>query len=386
METILKETSTNEEIFLQTIFDFFDCRTLSEHLIYLDDLLINKNYKKQFNEENLHFISSKIFNLLVNSHSLMKQPSKTMLYFEESLKIPEHLIQHEQKKLSFYPIYLRNKEICNPLKALLRLFKNHSLDFYKKNLENWINEGLANKKGITTIKLTFPLYIGLKKMMGACWLIHERAISKNSYKDLVFHREADEFSLSCPLLLQEEYLANPYLMIESFFSFACLNEYREDLTHWFKAALNENICYEQSSDLLFIHDQFTQLIHAGYLIGLSKPVYEPQVNYTKNHETFGHWLLDRMEYNYVVLTLSPHYNENPIDYCAENLTLDQVTKLRYGLKEWLDAALSKNNSITSLNHMYIFDQYEELQKIVEALFLLIIEPALSHHSPKLTTL
>ena len=186
-----------------------------------------------------------------------------------------------------------------------------------------------------------------------------------------------EFSLSCPLLLSDEYLVNPYLLVESFFSFASLNEYRTDLTQWFKTAINEHHRHENASDLLFIHNQFTQLIHAGYLIGNAHLTYQPMHNYTKQHDTFGQWLLARMDNQYIIQTLSPYFKEHPLQYCAKNLTFDHIIKLRYGLKEWLDAALSKNSSITSLDHSYIFDQFEELQKIAEALFLLIIQPAIT---------
>ena len=84
-----------------------------------------------------------------------------------------------------------------------------------------------------------------------------------------------------------------------------------------------------------------------------------------------------MENQYCIQTLSPHYAQNPLLYCTENLTLNHVIKLRVGLKEWLEAALSKSTSITCLDPSYIFDQFEELQKMLEALFLLIVQPALA---------
>ena len=380
METITKEKQPNEEVLLYFIHDFFDCRKLSEHLIFLDywmeKLLFNQSHRKYLNVSDLLFFSTKFFNLLTACHDIGHLDYKNQLYFEESVKIHENFIPEEQKLLTFYPTYLRSKEICNPTLIFNSIFKNHTLDFYKKTLENWVEENLSIKDNAKNVKLIFPTYRNLKRMIEACWLIHERLITKNSYQSLCVNDPIHDFSISCPLLLKDEYLSNPYLMIESFFSFASIDEYREDLTQWFKAALNDCRSYENPNDLLFIHNQFVQIIHAGYLIGTSQLIYQPTTNYTKLHATFGHWLLARVENQYTIQTLSPHFKENPIAYCSENLTLNHVIKLRYGLKEWLEAALSENNSITSLDHTFIFDQFEDLQKILEAMFLIIISPTL----------
>ena len=360
MKTLLNTNQPHEEILCTLIADFFDCRKLSAHLIFLDRWMemafTNQRYKKSLHPSNLLFFATKFLNLLAACHEVHQVAPEKIFPFEEKIKIHESLI------LS-YPYYLRTKEICNPIVVFHSIFKNHTLEFYQNALQNWSNSteiGNLEEKA----KLILPTYKNLKRMMEACWLIHERLNNQTSTVN---------FSLSCPLLLKDEYLTNPYLMIESFFSFASVEEYKQDLTHWFKVALNDQLTYENASDLLFIHNQFTQLIHAGYLIGTSKLVYKPSTNYTKQHPTFGHWLLARTE-NHTIHTLPPHFRENLIEFCSEILTLPHVTKLRYGLKEWLEAALSQNNSITTLDPPYIFDQYEDLQKIVEASFLLITQP------------
>ena len=381
METITKETQTNEEILLDFIHDLFDCRKLPQHLIFLDSwmekVLINRPHKKQLCASDLLFFSAKFLRLLGACHEIRSNSKENALYFEESIKIPANFIGKEQKLLTFYPNYLRIKEICNPMLVFHSIFKNDTLDFYNYTLQNWVNEGLSNDNEPENVKLIFPIYKSLKRMIEACWLIHERAVSKNSYQSLSTDHTNIDFSLSCPLLLNDEYRNDPYLQVESFFSFADIHEYREDLTQWFKAALNDQHCYKNANDLLFIHNQFVQLLHAGYLIGISQLVYKPELNYTTQHATFGHWLLARMENQYTIQLLSPHFKENPIEYCRENLTLNHVIKIRYGLKEWLEAALSKNSSITSLDHPYLFDQFEDLQKLLEALFLLVVQPALA---------
>ncbi|HTN00220.1 MAG TPA: hypothetical protein VL088_15800 [Pedobacter sp.] len=384
METTTTERKTNEETFLHLIYDFFDCRTLPAHMIFLDywleKALINKQHKKYLNAKDITFFSTKFLALLGFCHKIHTKETKNSIYFEESIKIPDGYILKEQQLLLLYPNYLRTREICNPLLAFQSIFKNCTLDFYTTSINIWANEIIAEKSK----RHILQTYFSLKRMMEACWLIHERSVSKNSYQYILNAvNPTHDFALSCPLLLTDEYLGNPYLMVEEFFSFASIDEYKEDLTKWFKMALNNQESYENANDLLFIHNQMLQLIHAGYLIGILRLTYLPKTNYTTQHETFGHWLIARMEtistangisYGNPVQLLSPHFKENPIDYCIEKLTIDHIIKIRYGLKEWLEAALSKNSNITNLDHIYIFDQFEELQKIMEALFLLIIQP------------
>ncbi len=390
METklIIDENQKKEDILLFLIQDFFDCRKLSEHLIFLDywaeNVLTNQQHKKYLNASDLLFFSNQFLNLLTACNEINISAVEMLPHFEESLKIPEDFIKKEQKKLIAYPNYLRTKEICNPLLVFQSIFKNNTINFYKTTIQDWVNEGLSSHYEPENAKLIFPTYNSLKKMVEACWLIHERSISKNTYQ-LLYHKPLNfDFSLSCPLLLSEEQLINPYLMVESFFSFAGINEYREDLTQWFKAALNENTRFENPNDLLFIHNQFTQLIHAGFLIGATQMAYVPEANYSTSYATLGHWLLAKMDDDYLkinpIQNLSPHFSENPINYLNESLTFNHIIKIRQGLKEWLEAALSKNTSIAVLDHVYIFDQFEELQKILEALFLLIVQPALSDKS------
>ncbi len=385
METVTTERLTNEEILINLIQDFFDCRKVSEHLIFLDywleKILANRQHKKYLNVKDLAFFSIKFQNLLTSCSKITQTQPINSGYFEECTKISETYILRERELLLFYPIYLSSKEICNPLLALGHIFKNQSLDFYTRSIRTWATEYTASGLKKQNVKPLLDIYIGLKRMVEACWLIHERTISKRSYRsNLTAINFNHDFALSCPLLFSDEYLANPYLMVEDFFSFAGINEYREDLTKWFKIALNDQESCENASDLLFIHNQFLQLLHAGYLIGLQQLTYTPETPYTSNHETFGHWLLARMEADSSdnpIQVLSPHFKENPLAYCIENLTINYIIKMRYGLKEWLEAGLSRNSSITALAHSYIFDQFEELQKIMEALYSLIMQPTLA---------
>ena len=62
---------------------------------------------------------------------------------------------------------------------------------------------------------------------------------------------------------------------------------------------------------------------------------------------------------------------DPLAFCKETLTLNNIVQLRYGLSEWLDAGLSNRSSINSLPPAYGFAQYLTLQKLIEAFYLII---------------
>lgn len=379
METTTIERKTNDETLLHLIQDFFDCRKLNEHLIFLDNwlekALAKQSHKKYRKHGDLSFFATKFSNLIHACYEISTTATSGAIYFNESVKISANYLMEEQKLLLFYPSLLRVKEICNPLLVFQNIFKLRNFDFYSLSAATKSQDS----------KVIFKVYNGLKKLIEACWLIHERSISKNSFQRLNTLNPNCNFALSCPLLLSDEFVSNPYLMVEEFFSYASVDEYREDLAQWFSFALHDQESHENATDLLFIHNQFLQLIQAAYLIGVFQIPYLPKKGYTSKHETFGHWILARMEdtslvKGYKAQYLSPHFQENPIEYCIEKMTISEVIKLRYGLKEWLEAALSKNRNITHLAPYYIFDQFKELQKIMEALFLLIAKPALRDQS------
>jgi hypothetical protein len=377
METRTIETKTNDEMLLQLIQDFFDCRKPNEHLQFLDNwlekALARRLYKKHLHHWELPFFATKFSNLIQACYEINATATCESIYFNESVKISANYLLKEQRLLLFYPNLLRVKEICKPLLVFQHVFKQRSFNFYSLS-------AVAKYQSPKTI---FQVYNGLKRIVEACWLIHERSISKNSFRDVFTINPNNAFALSCPLLLTDEFVQNPYLMVEEFFSYGSIEEYKRDLAEWFSLALNDEEGYENATDLVFIHNQFLQLIQAAYLIGTCKMPYLPKTPYTSQHETFGHWILDKMETSsfkkgYRAQYLSLHFQENPIHYCIENMTINDVTKLRYGLKEWLEAALSKNRNITHLPHCYIFDQFKELHSIMEAAFLLVAQPALTN--------
>jgi hypothetical protein len=152
---------------------------------------------------------------------------------------------------------------------------------------------------------------------------------------------ATAFALTSPLLLNNEQQENPYLFLNAFFEFASIEEYKEEMSEWFRTAVSEGVIYEGANNLLFLHSQITQLLNAGFLIA-SKEQHSNSAN------TF-------------------------LRYVVETLTIEAITGIRYGLREWLFSALSMECDLSNVEHQYSFALYDRLLKIIEALHEVMID-------------
>ncbi|TKC10419.1 hypothetical protein FA048_09525 [Pedobacter polaris] len=373
----------NETKFLDDIQGFFSTSALNDHLLFIDywmELLLGgKPRKKRINLSNLYFFYEKMVILFESCHELLQLPQELPL-LENKAKVETTFLITEKQTLSYFPYQLKVQELINPFKAIKAVFKKHDLHFYLQILKKWIAVGLNTGSIIENTTFIVPLYGNAKKLIAACWLIHERIVSKNSFRIPTYQNPLLNFALTEPFLFEPKVAANPFSMIESFFSFTNLSGYRQELQKWYTAAITENLRYENPNDLFFIYNQYLLLIQAGYFIVTNNLTYKPKPN-QNNQQVFGQWLLkirdDHIENGELTLSdESPHllalnYRTNPLAYCKEQLTLPNIIKLRLGLKEWLEAGLSNNVDINGITPEYAFEQYLTLQKITEAFYIII---------------
>jgi|GEM_PF-1039138 len=389
METLAfnSKSSTIVENFFEIIHDFFDYRKVGSHLRFLDYWAEHisgcRSHKKYLRPSELLFYIEKITGLLNAGDGLIKENAG--IEIQKMIEMPENLLRLEQQTLLAWPCALKTKELCNPLSVIHSIFKTATTGFYKDELQRWLEAGLKPTVIREPIQL-YPVYRDIRRFIEACWLIHERAISKNSRQIFQYSLANIHFSLSCPLLLKDEYLDNPYQNLETFFSFSTLDSYKNDLKQWLKVALEENNVYENPSDLYFLYAQFTQLLQACYLIGTCHLIYRPQIPYSEKNMTFGHWVLamtfphEKAPYpfDYVIQNLPEAYHENPVRFFSEKLTLLNIINIRKRLEGWFEAGISHRNSLITLDYDSIYEQYEILLQLIEAAFLLIVAPALHH--------
>lgn len=373
----------NEIKFMDGIQEFFGTRTVKNHLTFIDkwmELLLGGKFHKRWTKPgDLYFFYERIEVLFQVSHQLHQTP-KSFVELEASATVDKDFLAIEKQLLTYFPHQLKKKELLNPLKAIRAVFKEQDLQYYQQTLKEWVAEGLNDNCATENADYIIPLYTNAKKLIAACWLIHERVATKNSFKSLTYPNPLFNFALTEPFLFNAEEVNDPYSVVESFFNFTNLSGYREELQKCFIAAITERLAHEKPSTLFFIHNQYISLIQAGYIIVSKKISYVPKPNKYAG-KTLGQWMLDVRDKDAKNGELdksdeAPHLlsmqeRANPLAYCSEILTDANLVKLRFGLSEWLGAGLSCNTSIDGLDYDCAFGLYLTLQKLTEAFYLII---------------
>ncbi len=381
----MKEQKINfkENEFLTTVEEFFDARDVTNYLHMVDhwmELLLGGKSNKRWGDPsqlyNFYSLASKLFE---SANDLINTPndSKTI---ENNTTVKLAFLVNEKQVLAYFPYQLKQKELLKPFKVIKSLFKNEEIGFYHKTLNAWLAAGLSNNYVAENADLIIPLYRNTKRLIIACWLIHERTISKNSHKSPVYHNHLLNYALTEPSLFNKNEANDPFSTVEFFFNFTNLSGYREYLQSFYMAAINPDLCYKNPSTLYFIYNQYNSLLQAGYLIAAQKLNYVPRSNKYAG-KTLGEWLFGvrDKEINEGTLELSdemPHAlslqeRANPMGYCVSALTHEHVIKLRFGLKEWFDAGISNQTSVHEVDDFCWYEFYLDLQKLTEAFYLII---------------
>lgn len=375
--------NSNENKILATIKDFFVARSINDHLHFIDRwvelLLSGQRYYKWTKPDDLHLYYEKIDKLFEQVYELIKQP-ELFIKLKADQTIEMDFLAKEKQKNDYFSYVLKEKQLVNPFKTFNAIFKKHDFNYYHKALKIWLAKGLQDKCNAANGLCIFPLYGALKKIILACWLIFKRTIDKNSFTHNTEPNTRLNFALTEPSLFVNKDVNDPFSVIESLFSFTNLSGYRKELQIWYQSATVEDKAHDEPNNLLFIFNQYQLLIQAGYFIVANNVNYHPQPNRFGN-QTMAQWLgvvrdqqikagqLDLSDETARLLTMQER--ANPLIYCRATLTHQNVIKLRLGLKEWLDAGLSKTTSIYDIAPEYIFDQYITLQKLTEAFYLII---------------
>jgi hypothetical protein len=188
------------------------------------------------------------------------------------------------------------------------------------------------------------------------------------------------FEYTCPLLLSFEHRLDPFLEVEDFFDSASLRYYTSELRSWFQISLTEDMEIENHSNLIFFHNQLIRLLQAGHFIIENNSKY-PSKYYLETAERFKEWVSNKRKEkfdegtgragHYEILFLSDAEIANPLSYLKEILTLSRIAEIRYGLQEWIYCSFNGQSSIGTMEAKYVFNLFEDVEKIIELLFLLI---------------
>lgn len=381
------ENNLKEKEFLATVEHFFDARNVNSYLTFTDhwmeELLgkkLAKNRRKPSERYDVYGLISELFeqaNDLANC-------TEGLSMIEHSAKVNLVFLTNEKHVLDYFPYQLKQKELLNPVLVILKTFRKITVKYYLKTLKEWVKIGLSSSYAAENADLIVPLYQNIKRIISACWLIHERAISKNSYQVPSYQNAILNFALTAPSLFTPQEIKNPFSVIEFFFNYTNLSGYREELQKYYIAAINEDQVHENPSTSFFIHNQYISLIQAGFIIVSNNLKYVAKVN-EYGGKTLGQWMLNVRDRQVkegeieisdeAVQVLKIQERADPMLYCKQTLTYENVIKLRFCLKECFDAGLHNRSCIENLDQGEAYELYLTLQKLTEAFYLIITADA-----------
>jgi len=206
----MKNRTLNEQPLILFLESFFGTRSLVQHLHFFEDwfqfILTDSFFSKGSNPVDILYAHDQLVELYEESFNLIKDKS---IFDAISLEFSK---EFKQTKSDWNLQYLSEEEIINPLAVIGANFEGYNFAYYKAALRDWLEKALDAGVSTSTSQNIFPLYFNSKKLMEACWLLHQYAKGKKVQhkNDLIY------FEQTCPLLLDESNLIDPYKQIESF--------------------------------------------------------------------------------------------------------------------------------------------------------------------------
>jgi hypothetical protein len=369
--------------FIDAIESFFSSDGVNHHLEFLKRWLNPPqnefDYSPQKHPAQLLGFYEKLLPLFDYSDLIFNR-SETDAAFVKAIAADDCNLERESVLLDYCPKLLTKGEMRNPKLTFLDIFIFFESDSYKFIYKEWLLAGLENNLDLDWDQHIFPFYENTKKMLEACWLIHERVITKNSFKSIDRYYHMAMFESTSPLAFDQELFDHPFSIIESFFSLDNLAGHKTYLKNWYKTALSKENCVSNVADYFFLYNQFTRLLNVGYLIATKKLIYQATLpeelatakdNFIAD-EAYKAGLCE-------VNTLPTQYVENPYRFVEFFFVPEKIKQLRLGLLEWLYAAFSTRNSIKLMDKEFLFEQYETMLMIIEAFFVMIGNPLLGEY-------
>ncbi|GGG98856.1 hypothetical protein [Pedobacter zeae] len=367
--------------FIDAIKSFFSLNGVSYHLNFLKNWLNPPQNEFDFSPQKhpakLLVFYEKLVPLFDYSDLIFNRIESDTA-FVKAIGADECGVERETVLLDYCPKLLSIGEMQNPNLTFFDIFLFLQSDTYKVMYKEWLLAALENNLDLDWDEYIFMFYENTKKMLEACWLIHERIITKNSFKSIDHYYHMAIFESTSPLAFEPELLQDPFKAIEFFFSLDNLTGHKAYLKNWYKAALAEEQCLSNVADYFFLYNQFTKLLNAGYLITAKKLIYQgappeglpPAAAHSINGGTSSK---ERCEVN----TLAAEHIANPYLFVASLFIPEKIKQLRLGLLEWLYAAFSTRSSIKLMDKEFLFEQYEAMMMMMEAFFVMISDPTLS---------
>lgn len=358
---------------------FFELKSVSGYLYFMDEwmelVLAGQPAEKKYAPADLLFFYGLLAELYEISFATNKEVSATKNLISKHSSVTEDLLDYEIYCHFNHTRYLTAEERMQPLQTLNFLDDEAQLSVYKNFLFEWLSRSLEEGVSDGFDSSIFPLYRNTKRLIEASWLIYERLLSALEMPSTVI--KINHFKDTCPILLKNECLKNPYHQVIQFFREKSLGSYRNQLKAWFKAVMANNLAMVAPPDFIYLHDQLTRLLEACYLISAYQIPTSTPTSASAQPYLFSSWLAlqniihtsPEENNSYEILTLQEDEKASPLDVFPPLLTLENIFKIRADLKEWSYCGSKAGHTAPATGSA--FDLYEMLIKIMELALLLV---------------
>ncbi len=221
--------------FINAIESFFAMGSISNSLQFLKNWLNPPQNECEFSPQKhpaqLVRFYEKLLPLFEYADRIFNH-SEADAAFVKAITADENSLERESVLLDYCPKLLSKGEMQNPKLTFLEMFLFFQSPSYKASYNEWLLAGLENTLDQEWDGDIYPLYGNTKKMLEACWLIHERIITKNSFKSIDRYYHLAVFESTSPLAFDKALFGNPFAVIESFFALDNLAGHKSYLKNW----------------------------------------------------------------------------------------------------------------------------------------------------------
>ncbi len=176
----------------------------------------------------------------------------------------------------FYPRYINEQEINDPLWVIKDFFSVDWLPGHLENLQRWrkyvIEETYFKDKNNGPVSLLFAHKLNLR-LIEAMYVLSLSKTAKQSLNKIHLNfnpqlqLEQSQW-MDYPAHLSEEELINPYLAVKQFFKAYTVEQYREFLNEWLETALSASPPDEtlEACDIIYVYENLQKLYEAAWII------------------------------------------------------------------------------------------------------------------------
>lgn len=263
-------------------------------------------------------------------------------------------------------IYLDFAESLDIYVFFENFFSYDSVVKWKERIDLWKKYALRRDSLHDTVEdiNIFESYTQLLKLLEAAYLLREWGLRShpNSPVSFFFHNEDKCFYIAV------EAMFNPFEYLNFILRNQNCHTLKKQLRLWRDAAITKGKIwtYGEPTELIWCHDYFQAMVETGFLIKHCDYIFENWMDkrtWSARYEPLKEGVSYKLEDHH----LTDQEIKNPF-LAIDDIFGKYISSEQYTLKEWLDAALSKEDTVEDE-----YDYHLKFMRIIEALYLINVQ-------------